>query len=285
MSVGAILLVGGRSRRMGGGLKPLLEVGGRSLFSGAVAALTDAGCAPLVAVGPVLDADAIVQWVREDPPFTGPAAAIAAAVDLVPAAGPEWMLILAGDLPYVPQVAERLIAATASGAADAVVFRADGHPQWLAGVYRTKSLRAAVATLGDDVLGAPVRALLGGLEIAWLTDEDGITADIDTPADLARIRARGGTMSESSRTLPPEALDEWALALRDTFGLAAEDVPIALILDLARDVANGVARPAAPFSAFVAGLVAGRAGGTPEQVRETVGEVVALANTWAHREA
>ncbi|GEK86689.1 DUF6457 domain-containing protein [Microbacterium aerolatum] len=87
-------------------------------------------------------------------------------------------------------------------------------------------------------------------------------------------------MSEASRTLPPEALEEWALALRDRFGLAAEDVPIALILDLARDVANGVARPAAPFSAFVAGLVAGRAGGSPEQVREAVDGVVALASTW-----
>ena len=53
--------------------------------------------------------------------------------------------------------------------------------------------------------------------------------------------------------LPPEALDHWADALRERFGLAPEDVPISLILDLAKDVANGVARPAAPFSAFVAG--------------------------------
>lgn len=91
-------------------------------------------------------------------------------------------------------------------------------------------------------------------------------------------------MSETSRTLPPEALDEWAAALRERFDLSVEDVPIALILDLARDVANGVARPAAPFSAFVAGLVAGRTGGSPEQVREAVAAVVALAETWPDRE-
>ncbi|BDV31477.1 DUF6457 domain-containing protein [Microbacterium terricola] len=87
-------------------------------------------------------------------------------------------------------------------------------------------------------------------------------------------------MSEPSRTLPPEALDAWAQALRDRFDLAPEDVPIALVLDLARDVANGVARPAAPFSAFVAGLVAGRAGGTPEQVRAAVAAVTELADGW-----
>ncbi|MGP6170362.1 DUF6457 domain-containing protein [Microbacterium sp. A196] len=91
-------------------------------------------------------------------------------------------------------------------------------------------------------------------------------------------------MSDSSRTLPPEALDEWAQALRERFGLGEEDLPIALILDLARDVANGVARPAAPFSAFAAGLVAGRAGGSPDQVRAAVGEVVEMAGAWSARQ-
>lgn len=84
-------------------------------------------------------------------------------------------------------------------------------------------------------------------------------------------------MTEKNRTLPPEALDDWAGVLRERFGLAAEDVPVGLILDLARDVANGVARPAAPFSAFVAGLVAGRAGGSPDDVRAAVAAITELA--------
>jgi len=88
-------------------------------------------------------------------------------------------------------------------------------------------------------------------------------------------------MTQNDRTLPPEALDEWAAELRERFGLAEEDLPIALILDLARDVANGVARPAAPFSAFIAGLVAGRAGGSPGDVRAAVSAISRLA--LAHR--
>ena len=88
-------------------------------------------------------------------------------------------------------------------------------------------------------------------------------------------------MSENNRTLPPEALDDWAAELQERFGLSAEDVPVGLILDLARDVANGVARPAAPFSAFVAGLVAGRAGGSPDDVRAAVAAIVELANARA----
>lgn len=83
-----------------------------------------------------------------------------------------------------------------------------------------------------------------------------------------------------SERLPPEALDEWAEELRRLFGLGADDVPIPLILDLARDVAVGVARPAAPLSAFVAGLVAGRQGGSPDHVRRAVTDITSLANGW-----
>lgn len=87
-------------------------------------------------------------------------------------------------------------------------------------------------------------------------------------------------MSEQTRTLPPEALDAWAAALRERFGLAAEDVPVSAVLDLARDVANGVARPAAPLGAFVAGLAAGRAGTDPARIREALDAVTALADGW-----
>jgi hypothetical protein len=87
-------------------------------------------------------------------------------------------------------------------------------------------------------------------------------------------------MSDQSRTLPPEALDAWAAALRERFGLDEADVPVAAVLDVTRDVANGVARPAAPLGAFVAGLVAGRAGTDPAQVREALAAVAALAEGW-----
>lgn len=87
-------------------------------------------------------------------------------------------------------------------------------------------------------------------------------------------------MSDQSRTLPPEALDDWAAALRERFGLSAGDVPVAAVLDLTRDVAIGVARPAAPLGAYVAGLVAGRAGDDPDAVRQALAAVAALAAEW-----
>ncbi len=78
--LGAILLAGGRGSRMGGVHKPLLEVGGTTLLDAALGAAHDAGCDPIVVVGPPDDAHADLTWVREDPPFGGPAAAIVAAL-------------------------------------------------------------------------------------------------------------------------------------------------------------------------------------------------------------
>lgn len=89
-------------------------------------------------------------------------------------------------------------------------------------------------------------------------------------------------MSDQPRTLPPEALDAWAAALRSQFGFAEDDVPVAVVLDMTRDVANGVARPAAPLGAFAAGLAAGRAGTDPAEVRAALAAVVALADEWEH---
>lgn len=83
----------------------------------------------------------------------------------------------------------------------------------------------------------------------------------------------------SDRTLPPEALDDWAAALREILMLD-DDLPISLILDLARDVAIGVARPAAPVSAFAVGLAAGRAGGSTDDIRAALSAVTARAATW-----
>ena len=83
------------------------------------------------------------------------------------------------------------------------------------------------------------------------------------------------------RTLPPEALDEWARAAATRLGLEPDDIDIPLILDLARDVAHGVARPAAPLTAFLAGLAAGRAGGSREAVENAVSDVTDLAKSWS----
>lgn len=187
--VGAVLLVGGEGRRMGGIAKPLLTLEGRSLLARTVEASVEAGVGPIVAVGPMLEESDDVVWTTEEPPLGGPVAGIAAGLARMPA---DRVLILAGDLARPAEVVRGLLSHRPANSADpapadGVVFSADGHPQWLAGLYRTASVRHALDGLDTD-RNASVRALLGGLAIEWVVDREGNTADIDSPADLARAR-------------------------------------------------------------------------------------------------
>jgi hypothetical protein len=55
----------------------------------------------------------------------------------------------------------------------------------------------------------------------------------------------------------PEDLDRWVAEASELLGLDPADVPIGIVLDLARRVAHGVARPAAPVTTFLLGLAIG----------------------------
>src|SRR4051794_19364435 len=81
----AVVLAGGRARRMGSEDKLSLDVGGRSLLSRVIDAVAGAG--RIVVVGPrrVVDTDVDVVWCREQPEGSGPAAALRTGLDHVTA--------------------------------------------------------------------------------------------------------------------------------------------------------------------------------------------------------
>lgn len=187
MSLGAILLAGGRASRVDGAVKPLFEVGGRTLLRAAVDAVTDAGAHPVTVVAPVLDEGLPVDWVREDPPFGGPAAATVAALESW-AEDPEWTFLLACDLPRVGGAVARLVADLPLLPRDTdglCLADASSRPQWLTGVYRTAALREAASALPDRGRDASVRALVAELAIA-VVRAPAESDDIDTWEDLRR---------------------------------------------------------------------------------------------------
>lgn len=294
----AIILSGGRARRMGGAAKTHLDVAGSSLLRRTADAARGACGGVVIVAGDMPDgATAGIVAVREDPPGGGPVAAIAAAA---PHLRGTWVMLLAGDLVDGAAAVAllRSILPPSSGSdtdVDAIVLvDPSGRPQWLCSAVRVASLQGRLRSL-PDAAGARMAELFEGLTVRSVPAPAGVTADIDTWEDLSRARSRGLRRAEtgtevdprpqgetmSEKTLPPEALDAWSSVLRDRFGLDVEAVPIAMVLDLARDVAHDVARPAAPLSAFVAGLVAGRAGGSPEATADAVAEITALAASWA----
>lgn len=188
MSITAVILAGGRGSRLGGADKARVQVDGVTLLQRAVSAARDAASGSIVIAGPVRD-DAIadaVTWLREDPPFTGPAAALVAAFE-VPDDGAEWTLVLAcdlvrpdlavaqlmRDLPLLPDDTDGICLADGSG-----------RPQWLTGLYRTRPLRKAASAIPDAGRNAAVRTLMDDLAVAAVRAEPDAIADIDTWDDL-----------------------------------------------------------------------------------------------------
>ncbi|MFF2389913.1 NTP transferase domain-containing protein [Agromyces sp. NPDC058104] len=238
----AIVLAGGRASRLGGADKASVEVDGRALVDHVLAALE--GCPRLVVVGPPALARPGIELVREDPPFGGPVAAIAAALGVLEASVDEvWLL--ACDLPRAARIVELLADRPLPLGVDGLALvDAEGRTQWLAGRYRVAALRDAAAGL-PTVDGASMGALLAPLRIETLPDPDGAALDLDTWAAIEHYR---------SMTDTPEGLDTWVADLAAELGLDQPEVPTALLLDLTREAAHGVTRPAGPLTTYLIGL-------------------------------
>ncbi|MDT0302793.1 molybdenum cofactor guanylyltransferase [Streptomonospora wellingtoniae] len=178
----AVILAGGAARRMGGGDKPGLDVGGVSLVERVAAAAV--GAERVVVVGPPRERPA-ARYVREDPPGAGPVPALRAGLHEV--ALPSFAL-LAGDLPFLTADDVGALRREASGRSGAVLVDAQGRVQWLLGVWRTDAVRGALA----DYTGRSLRGLLGPLEPRRVAAAAARAAfDCDTPEELARARASG----------------------------------------------------------------------------------------------
>jgi Molybdopterin-guanine dinucleotide biosynthesis protein A len=286
----AVLLGGGRASRLGGVDKPAVVVGVRSLADRAFDAVH--GCSPIIAVGPASLAREGARLVREDPPFGGPVAGLRAGLGALGDDGSEWMLLLACDLPRAASAVALLRAAgdDAGGALDEcdgfVLVDAGGRDQWLAGRYRVRSLRSALAAIGDPS-GISMRRLVERLRLVRVPDVGGASIDLDTWDDIHAYRdagseengeRRGMTMAE--QTTSPEDLDRWVEALGAELGVDVSAVPVTLLLDTTRDVAHRVTRPAGPLSTFIVGLAAARDGGTPESIERAVTATRELAARW-----
>jgi molybdopterin-guanine dinucleotide biosynthesis protein A len=190
----AVVLAGGRGTRLGGTDKPGLIVGGQTLLSAVVSAVTSAGADRIVVVGPERPGDLStgaggrVRYAREDPPGRGPVAALACGLEQVSA---PVIVLLAADLPFLrPAHVTRLVTALAAQQAPGAVLLDDSaRPQWLVSGWLAAGLRGAT----DRHQGSSLGGLLGPLDPVLLPDETAAGEppawlDCDTAGDLRRAR-------------------------------------------------------------------------------------------------
>ncbi len=173
----AVVLAGGRGRRLGGADKAMLDIAGRTSLQRVLDALGEVQ--RIVVVGPERDVTTPVRWTREQPARSGPASALRAGIALTSA---PVVVVLAADTPLVRGSTVRRLLDAIGTSDGALLVDGEGRDQPLVGAYR----RSAVA--GRP--GSSLRWLLGGLDLNRLPDTEAVSLDVDTAADLARVRAR-----------------------------------------------------------------------------------------------
>jgi len=189
----AIVVAGGRGSRLGGIDKPALRIGELTLVERAVAAVAAARRVSVVRQVDDVAIDERVSRTVEQPPWSGPASAIAAG--LADLATPvrsrrsnrrirerRFVAVLAADLPRVGEAFAALRRHRPRRDSDALIaVDADGRDQPLLALYRTAALRSAVAAAPTE--GLSMFRLIAGLAVTRVPLDAELCADIDVEAD------------------------------------------------------------------------------------------------------
>lgn len=212
-----MILAGGKSSRLGGVPKARLRYDGATLLQRAVAAVRGAGRVVVVGPDPGTLPDGTLT-AREDPPYAGPAAAIAAGLAALEAQDGEaqdgeaqdgetqdgqrpstkhapWVLVMACDMPLAADAVPVLLRELASrqDAEGALSVSADGRKQPLLGIYRVSALQREVRAAEEQggLANTAVFGLLARLDLLAVPVPAGSTDDVDTWDDAAALGVDG----------------------------------------------------------------------------------------------
>lgn len=204
----AIILAGGASTRMGGTDKTRLQIAGATTLERVLRA---APAAERIVVGPdgqdgaELAAHQGARFVLEDPPRSGPLAALARGVqEIEQHAGSEHakdrkVLVLGGDMPLLRRESlTRLLHADRSGTEVAALTDEEDQLQFLCAVWPLRRLRRALDAVKSSEGGwahLSLRRLYSQLdddELITFASTGSESTDVDTPADLAEARSAAG---------------------------------------------------------------------------------------------
>jgi molybdopterin-guanine dinucleotide biosynthesis protein A len=189
-----LVLAGGLARRMGGGDKALIEVGGQTILSRVLATMAPQ-CAGLIlnANGdPKRFASYGLPVVPDDiPDFAGPLAGILAGLDWMAANRPdlEWMVSVPGDCPFLPSdLVSRLHAARAQAGTPLACAKSGDWRHPVVGLW-TVSLRADLrhALVDEDLHKIEIWTARHGIAIAeWPDRPVDPYFNVNTPQERER---------------------------------------------------------------------------------------------------
>ncbi|MFC7464330.1 nitrilase-related carbon-nitrogen hydrolase [Brachybacterium sp. GCM10030252] len=243
-TVTSVVLAGGSSSRLGGEDKTRLRIAGAPVLERVLRA------APIgrrVVVGPATDDGADLagrhgaHFVREDPPGSGPLAALArglgeltreddgeSGVDHIGTAGVQTVLVLGGDMPLLrPETLSALCADSAATGRVAALADGDDRTQYLCAAWPLARLLDALAAVENPEGGwadGSLRSLYAQLGEGELTTRAAIGAeatDVDTPESLAEARRAAGLRIALAQITVSEEFETTALTVRRAVADAA----------------------------------------------------------------
>lgn len=186
--IAGIILAGGLARRMGGGDKPLLSVGGRPILDHVIARLTPQ--VDRLAVNANGDPARLATFglpvVPDDVPgFPGPLAGILAGMEWAAACGAASVVTVAGDTPFLPDDLVRRLR-NASGGGPVVAATAEGwHPTF--GLWPTGLRGRLREALAQGTRRVASWAEGEGCAVALFPDPAAFL-NVNEPADLVRAQ-------------------------------------------------------------------------------------------------
>ncbi|MEJ6542480.1 NTP transferase domain-containing protein [Brachybacterium paraconglomeratum] len=233
-TVAAVILAGGAASRLGGTDKTRLPIAGASVLERVLRA---APVGRRIVVGPSgadggdLAARHGARFVLEDPPRSGPLAALARGVAEISEAPDEaTALVLGGDMPLLrPETLCALAARSAETGRVVALESKDGHVQFLGAAWPLGRLRAALAQIehtGGGWADLSLRRLYGTLaddELVSLPVTGSEAADIDTPDALDQVRRAAGPRIALAQIEVPTDHASMVAVVRGAVAEAAEE--------------------------------------------------------------
>lgn len=204
MLVDAIILTGGRSSRLDFMPKSEFTFDASTLLDRALAAVDRARQIVVVGPEPSTPLPDGVLVAREEPPFSGPAAGVAAGLGVL--APSDAVLVLACDMPHSGLAVSPLLLALESSpdAHGVIAVDGQGRRQPLAAIYRTERLREAVDahSRAGSLVGLPMFRLLEGMALVDIEVPRGATDDVDSWDDAFRLGIRPPDQIFTEPTFP-----------------------------------------------------------------------------------
>jgi len=187
--VSALILAGGRATRLGGVAKHAILIDGETILARLVRVLEPRVAELLVGVGSAGAIEGIggqrppLRPVRDAVADVGPLAGVAAG--LASATTP-WMIVVAGDMPFLSGSVIDALTRTADPEIDAVGIMRGGRPEPLVCALRVSVARPAVERmLAGGRFKASHLLTAEGLAVRWIEDLDpGALRNINSPDDL-----------------------------------------------------------------------------------------------------